>query len=517
VVLPCRTGLGVERGAPESPALVRELSQRVERLLRDARRDERMMASITNALLHQVREMHLLPVATLLERFPRMARELAREQGKRLETTIEGGDVEIDRGILQALAEPLLHIARNCVDHGIEPPAERERTGKPIQGHIRFTVAHRQGGRIEIAVSDDGAGIGHEAVVHAARRLGLSVPENPAEALALVFHSWLSTSTILTDISGRGLGLAIARDKVERIGGRIVLESYPDRGSVFRILLPHALATYSGILVRVSGRLFVIPVTAVERVARVPRTRLRTVENQPSITLEGLAMAVVGLGELLGLPAARTTDSADPHLRVLVRGEGGQRIALAVDEVVGEQEVLVKALGPQLARVRNVAGACNLATGELVPVLDARDLLEASRGFESMQAAKRAVAVPKTRQRAILVVEDSIAARSLLTAILEAAGYQVAAAVDGIDALATLRAGEFDLVVSDVEMPCMDGLELTARIREDARLAALPVVLVTALGRREQRERGLEAGAHAYHVKSDFEQSDLLEVVARLL
>ncbi|MPZ47142.1 MAG: response regulator [Betaproteobacteria bacterium] len=507
----------IGRGAMASPALAHQLPERVERLLRDAQRDERMLASITSALLRQVREMHLLPVATLLERFPRMARELAREQAKKLEITIEGGDIELDRGILQALAEPLLHIVRNCVDHGIEPPAERERAGKAAQGRLGFSVAHREGGRIEIAVGDDGAGIRREAVAQAARRLGLPVLEDPAEPLALVFHSGLSTSTMLTDISGRGLGLAIVREKIERLGGRVTLESDPGRGSTFRILLPHALATYRGVLVRACGRPFVIPTTVVGRVARVPRATLRRVENRPSIALEGRAMAVVGLGELLGLPAASAADPDDPHLRVLVLGEGAQRIALTVDEVVGEQEVLVKALGPQLARVRNVAGACVIATGEVVPVLDATDLIESCRGFEPGPAARVAGTVPEPRRRAILVVEDSITARTLLTAMLASAGYQVSAAVDGMEGLAALRAGEFDLVVSDVEMPRMDGFDLTARIRADPRLAAVPVVLVTALGQREQRERGLEVGANAYLVKSDFEQSNLLEIVARLL
>ena len=510
----------VAGGRPAPRPIAAELQERLAKLTSAAERDERALVVMTGALLRQVREMHLLPVASLLEGFPRTARELAREQGKKVELTILGGEIEVDRRILQELRDPLLHILRNCVDHGIESPTERERAGKPPQGRIAFTVAQRDGGRIEIAVVDDGAGIDAAKVAACARGLGIATPPDgaaPEESLGLVFRSGVTTSAMITDVSGRGLGLAIVREKVERLGGRVELDSRPGAGTTFRLVLPHALATYRGVLVRAAERPFVVPAAAVDRVARVPRTAVRTVESRESIALDGRALALVRLADVLELPSRPRAAAAAERIRVLVLGEGDARIAFEVDEVTGEQEVLVKTLGPQLPRVRNVAGACVVATGELVPVLNAVDLLK-SAVLAGSSAQAPVVEEPEAdRHRSILVVEDSITARALLQNILTSAGYRVTTAVDGMEALAALRADEIDLVVSDIEMPRMDGFELTTRIRADRKLAELPVVLVTALGKREHRERGLEVGANAYIVKSDFEQSNLLETVRRLL
>jgi two-component system chemotaxis sensor kinase CheA len=501
------------------PPIAAEVHKRLGRLAGAAERDERALAALTGALLRQVREMHLLPFATLLEGFPRTARDLAREQDKKVEVTITGGQIEIDRRILQELREPLLHLVRNCVDHGIESPALREAAGKSPQGRIAFTVAQRDGGRIEITVADDGGGIDVAKVVGRAREMGIPVPaQGPAarESLELVFQSGVTTRAMITDVSGRGLGLAIVREKVEKLDGRVEIDSQPGTGTRFRLVIPHSLATYRGVVVRAAERSFVVPSAAVVRVARVRRSEMRTVEGRETIALDGRALALVRLTEVLGLPRRPHSVDAGEFLRFLVLGEGGGCIAFEVDEVIGEHEVLVKTLGPQLPRVRNVAGACVIGTGELVPVLGAADLLRSAAVARPAARETDAHEREAQRPRSILVVEDSITARSLLQNILEVAGYRVATAVDGMDALAALRANDFDLVVSDVEMPRMDGFELTTRIRADRRLSDLPVVLVTALGTREHRERGLEAGASAYLVKSDFEQSNLLETVRRL-
>ncbi|TAK82471.1 MAG: hybrid sensor histidine kinase/response regulator [Betaproteobacteria bacterium] len=499
---------------------VKTLEHRLARLAMTAEGDHRALTAVVNNLVDDVKEMQLLPAASLLEALPRMVRELARDRGKQAELAVQGGEIEIDRRILEELKDPLIHLLRNCVDHGVETPAERVQKGKPAHGTISIAISQKDGGKIEVTVADDGAGIDVAKVKAAAAKLGEVSAEEAEQldeqgALALVFRSGVSTSPIITDLSGRGLGLAIVREKVERLGGTIALETPVDAGTTFRIVLPLTLATFRGILVRAGERLFVIPAVSVERAVRVAVEDIQTLENRETIPLGGQAVSLVRLGDALEMP--RKGESADT-VHAVVLGSGLARIAFQVDEVLGEQEVLVKSLGPQLARVRNVAGASVLGTGEVAPVLNVPDLMKSAAGLAATTRAPVAAEKPaEARKRSVLVVEDSITSRSLLKNILESAGYGVATAVDGIDAFTALKTATFDLVVSDVEMPRMDGFDLTAKIRADKNLSELPVVLVTALERREHRERGIEAGANAYIVKSSFDQSNLLEVVRRLI
>ena len=527
---------GSMRGRQELPRLLeyldaeqlhmKMLEDRLAQLNRSAEHDQRMLAGMTDSLLHDVKEMQLLPFASLLEIFPRFARELAREQGKHVELEIRGGEIEIDRRILEAMKDPLIHLLRNGIDHGIKKPAVREAGGKSPHGTITLAISQQDSGKVEILVTDNGAGIDAARVKAAAGKLGVVSAEDAErlgepETLALIFQSGVTTSPIITDVSGRGLGLAIVREKVERLGGSIAIESQPDAGTAFRIVLPLTLANFRGILVRAGGQLFVIPAASVERVARVADKDIQTVENRETIPLDGQAISLAWLSDVLELPRADAAARSAGNLPLVVLGPGPARVAFCVEEILGEQEVLVKPLGRQLARVRNVAGASVLGTGQVVPVLNVPDLLKS--------AVKRAAAplVPApplsagkpgaTERQSILVVEDSITSRSLLKNILESAGYRVTTAVDGADGYTTLKTGTFDLVVSDVEMPRMDGFDLTAKLRADKQLADLPVVLVTALESREHRERGIDVGANAYIVKSSFDQSNLLEVIRRLL
>ncbi len=527
---------GSMRGKQELPRLLeyldaellhmKMLEDRLARLNRSAAHDQRMLVGMTDGLLHDVKEMQLLPFASLLEMLPRFARELAREQGKHVELEIQGGEIEIDRRILEAMKDPLIHLLRNGIDHGIEKPAAREARRKPPHGTITLAISQKDSGKVEVLVADDGAGIDAARVKAAAGKLGVVSAEDAErlgepETLALIFQSGVTTSPIITDVSGRGLGLAIVREKVERLGGTIVIESQPDAGTAFRIVLPLTLANFRGVLVRAGGQLFVIPAVSVERVTRVAEKDIRTVENRETIPLDGQAVSLAWLSDVLEMPRLRAAVQPVGNLLLAVLGSGLARVAFCVDEILGEREVLVKALGRQLARVRNVAGASVLGTGQVVPVLNVPDLLKS--------AVKRAAApfVPAhplsagkpgaAEKQSILVVEDSITSRSLLKNILESAGYRVTTAVDGADGYTTLKTGTFDLVVSDVEMPRMDGFDLTAKVRADKQLAQLPVVLVTALESREHRERGIDVGANAYIVKSSFDQSNLLDVIGRLI
>lgn len=501
---------------------IKTLEQRLVKLKKSAERDLRTLAGMTGSLLHDVKEMQLLPFASLLEILPRFVRELAREQGKNIELVIEGGEIEIDRRILEEMKDPLIHLLRNSIDHGIEKPALRKEKHKPPHGTIIVAISQQDSGKVEIRIADDGAGIDAASVKAAAGKHGIVSPEaveslGEAEALALVFRSGISTSPIITDVSGRGLGLAIVQEKVERLGGTVALESHPDTGTEFRMVLPLTLANFQGVVVRAGGHLFILPAISVERVVRVASQDIRTVENRETIILDDQVVALAWLSDVLEMPRKGTSGELADTPQAVVLAVGAQRIAFRVEEIVGEQEVLVKPLGPQLTRVRNVAGASVLGTGEVAPVLNVPDLLKSAVKGATAPLHPDNEKPGETGRQSILVVEDSITSRALLKNILESGGYCVTTAVDGIDAYTTLKAGSFDLIVSDVEMPRMDGFDLTSRVRADKQLAELPVVLVTALGSREHRERGIDVGANAYIVKSSFDQSNLLEIVDRLI
>lgn len=487
-------------------AEVRGLDPRVQTIHRNAESDLRLLASSIDSLLADIKSAQLLPFSSIADAFPSTVRQIARAQGKEIDLRITGREVELGRRMLEEIKGPLLHLLRNCIDHGIEKPDARRQAGKPPAGHIAIHAAHR-GSRVEITIADDGAGIDRDSVILHAERLGLT----PADPLSLIFQSGLSTSPVVTEISGRGVGLSVVRENVEQLGGRVSVASERSRGTTITLSVPVTLTTLRGVFVDSGHGRFVIPTTGVECVTRVAAADLR--DGFETTAIDGRIVRFVHLTDVLGLP--RATNGAR-FIHVFVLGSDSSRTAFGVREVLAEQEIVVKSLGPQLARVRNLAGATVLGTGDIIPVLSSGDLLESAASATAARQAPLVAAEAKT-PASILVVEDSITSRMLLKNILESAGYEVAVAVDGADAWAALRSRTFDLVVSDVEMPRMDGFELTARIRDDQLLAATPVILVTALDSREMRERGLDAGARAYIVKSQFNQSDLLEAVKRLL
>lgn len=487
-----------------------------------AEQDCRTLTKMVENLLEDAKKVLMLPFSALLDAFPALVRDLSRDRGKEAELVIMGAEIEVDRRILEEMKDPLIHLVRNCVDHGIEPPAERARKNKPARGTISIAVAQQDAGKAEIVISDDGAGIDVAKLRSAAQKLGILSAEeaselNDQETMSLAFRSGVSTSPIVTDISGRGLGLAIVQEKIEKLGGAVVVESRHGGGTTIRAVVPLTLAAFRSVVVRVAERLFALPTASVERAALVSKENIKTVENRETVQINGRAVSLVRLCDVLELPPKGGTDPPAGYCQVVVLASGGRHIAFLVDEIVNEQEVLVKGLGKQLARVPNVAGATMLGTGTLVPILSVPDLMKSAVKGAAPAAPRVAAEAAKAEQKSVLVVEDSITARALLKNILEAAGYQVKTAVDGVDALTTLKTEDFDLVVSDIEMPRMDGFDLTSRIRADKKLAELPVVLVTALESREHRERGIDVGANAYIVKSSFDQSNLLEVIGRLI
>jgi two-component system, chemotaxis family, sensor kinase CheA len=486
--------------------------------------DERALRRMVDDHLEGMKKVLMLPISSLVELFPKFVRDLARDQGKEVELVVRGSEIEIDKRIIEELKDPLIHLVRNCVDHGIAKPEKRIKGNKAVRGTIQLAFEMKDGRQVEILVSDDGEGIDLQHVLTAAIKAGILSPDaagklTPRETLSLIFYSGLSTSPIITDISGRGLGLAIVREKVEKLGGIVSVDSQSMKGTTFRLLLPLTLTTFKGVLVRVDEQLFVLPATNIERAMRVNREQINTIENRETICMDGQILSTVRLGDVLGI-AGRNNGSlsggAMGYIPIIVLASAEKRIAFQVDEVLGEQQILVKGFGKQLSRVRNIAGATVLGTGKVVPVLNVHDLMKSA--VRSTAAVAAVNGIEKTPERAgrILVAEDSITARTLIKNILETAGYEVVTAVDGADAFTKARSDEFDLLVSDVDMPRMNGFELTVKIRSDKKLGEMPVVLVTALESREDRERGIEVGANAYIVKSSFDQSNLLGVIRKL-
>jgi len=504
---------------PES--VMHTVETQIQAMLEHITCDHRMITSAVDGLQKNLRLLRMTAASVVLNPFPGMVRSLADELGKQVEWSVHGADLEVDRKVLDAMKDPLIHLVRNAVDHGIESPEARVKASKPPQGRVAVTVSALEGNRIEIRVEDDGKGIDLDQVRAAAVRArhltaGESEALTDADALDLIYRSGLSTTPLISSVSGHGLGLAIVREQVEELEGDIHVDTRPGAGTTVRIALPVTISTFRGLLVRAGGQSYLLPSESVERTFHVLQREIKDAQGRPMIQREGRPIQLAQLNELLGLPMKRDqfeTDGKQPCVVMRVRDA---RVALAVEEVLGEQEVVVKELGPPLVRVRNVSGAGLLGTGRLILILCPADLLRSIREHLRTPASFHASEKP-SRLPVILVVDDSITTRTMEKNLLEAAGYQVRVAVDGAEAWMLLKGETVDLVVSDVDMPRMNGLELTEKIRAHRDMATLPVILVTALESRDDKERGLEVGANAYLVKSSFDQSNLLEFIRRLL
>lgn len=507
---------------------LRDIQSRDEALFRiytNISKFQRSYSRMIDNLLVNIKTTLLYPFSTVVDMLPKLVRDLSREQKKEVAFNILGKETEIDRRILEEIKDPLIHLIRNCIDHGLETPEERIKSGKPPKGSLSVFIIQETNQQVMVIVSDDGAGIQKEKVLASAIRKSLITEEASAklseqDVFALIFRSGISTSPFITDLSGRGLGMAIVSEKVVKLGGSISVDSTPGKGTTFTILLPLTLSTFHGIPVRVQDQLFIIPTNSVDQAIRVRPGDIKTIEGSPAISLDGQMVGLVYMNDVLGIPYRRPKTEGDSTYPALVMGASMRRIAFVVDEVLGEQEGIVKDLTPILGKLRNLAGATILGTGKIVPVLNVPELFETAAQTSTDTSATVVLdrMMPdETKTQSILVAEDSITARSLIRNVLETAGYVVQTAVDGQEALELLNKEWFDLLVSDVEMPRMNGFELTSRIRDDRKLSELPVILVTALESAEDRQRGLEAGANAYINKSSFEQSNLVDTIHRLI
>ena len=520
-----------QKSNPKSANFHRRLEERLDRLgnqlnhlRRNTYEDTARLDTIANDLKEGIRTLRLLPLSTVFNLFPRMVRDLARQQAKEVELVIEGGETCADKHILEEIKDPLMHLIRNAIDHGIELPSEREKAGKPRVGTIRLRGV-QNARSIAIEISDDGRGLNVEQIRQAALQRGICQEEDlnlmtPAQIQNLIFTSGFSTRLAVTQMSGRGVGLDVVRTNIERLKGDVWVESMARQGCLFRMQIDTTLATTHVLIAAVNQTPYALPVEFVQTTRLVPRQEIFSIEGSHTITIDEHPVSVAWLADLLELDGSqRLAQNANDRTKALpciILKIGVERLGLIVDALLDEQDVVMKAQSKLLQRVRNVTGATILGTGEVCMVLNPSDLLKSARKRAGFTATSKLLESVQ-RKKVVLMVEDSITVRTQVKRILENAGYEVIAAVDGLDGYEKLRTKPVDAVVSDIQMPHLDGLELTARIRQHKEYAELPVLLVTSLASEEDKRRGAEVGANAYIVKSAFDQNVLLETLGRLI
>ena len=499
---------------------INRVGRNVNRLSDSLESDYRHLALLSDEMQDSVRRVRMVPIATLFDLFPRMIRDIGREHGKEVQLVLKGAETEIDRQVLEGLKDPLTHLLRNAIDHGIEAPDQRLKKGKARQGIIDLK-AFQNGNHIVVEVRDDGAGINLAAVRRAAVKNNLITPADaekmtPDETIDLVFQSGLSTHVTVTDLSGRGVGMDVVREQLEKLHGQIKTHTEADKGTSFTLILPLTLATSHVLMLKVAGQTVAVPNTTVERILQFKPEEIRRMEGKPAVRIEGRALPLISMAEILELPIREENESNGKKIGVVVLGAVEKKLAFQVDEFLGAQEVVVKNLGSQLQRVKNIAGATILGTGQVVMILNAGSIIHSAQGLRGSSLLK-SVRVKKAVVKKVLVVDDSITTRTLERNILENAGYSVFQAADGLEGWEKMQEESFDAVVFDIEMPRMNGFQLTEKVRQDKRFEHLPIVLVTSLESPEDKLKGMEAGADVYITKGSFDQQELLETIERLI
>jgi two-component system chemotaxis sensor kinase CheA len=472
---------------------------------------------ITEELRQNVIELTMLPVGSVFDAFPRAVRDLARTFGKEIELTIRGRETELDKKIIEQIAEPLIHLIRNAVDHGIEAPADRQRIGKPAEGHLVLS-AEQQGNRVLITLKDDGCGIDLRMLRSVAIQRRVAPASeidrwSPEQLLDVIFQPGFSTRASATDVSGRGVGMDVVRSVVERLGGAVRIQSDIDKGTSITLNLPLSLALLRVVLLEAGEELFALPTAAVRRILQVGPEDIGQLQQGPVAKVDGENIPLTPLSTMLQVPAAPT---ATRQTVIVAEGSDG-RFGILVEAVHEEQELVFKELRGPLRNQKTFTGAALLGNGDIVPILDVNALFElASRApFTGAAATLPRRVAPRVCR--VLVVDDSLVAGELQKNILLAAGYESEIASDGVEALECLHQKEWDLVVADVDMPRMTGFELTERIRADEQFRGIPVIIVTSRDTNDDRRRGFEVGADAYVLKREFDQSQLLDTVRRLI
>ena len=511
-LLPAEEGTETRAAVQQVAAGIGKMMDRLDHVVSGDAAGGRGLVRTAGELDTCVRSLRMVPFGEAAQGLERTVRDLALAAGKEVSFHLIGHEVEIDRAVAERLKDPLLHLARNAVDHGIEPPAERRSAGKAPAGVITVSAALK-GAQVEIAVADDGRGLDRDRIREAARARGIAVSGEDRDLLALVFQPGLSTARAITAVSGRGVGLDVVKSQVNALHGTVGLESVAGAGTTFALTVPLTVTLIRALLVEAAGRTFAVATTQVMSVRRLVPGDARSVGGREMLASPDGLLPLVSLAQALGLPPP-VRERAQGGFVVLVEA-GTSRLAFAVDELVGEQDLVVTGLGRRLRRVPNLAGCALLEDGGIALILSAAELAEAALAAPASRLLGTATPAETPRRR-VLVADDSVTTRTLEKAILEEAGYDVRLAADGHQAWQLLREEEFDLLVADVEMPGMDGFTLTDTLRRSGR-RRIPVVLVTSLSSDRDRARGLEAGADAYIVKSGFDRSGLLQAVGQLL
>ena len=479
-------------------------------------REEAFEAHLRSTELQDmVRNLRLLSVSSLFDRYPAAVRDLARDRGKQVRVAVDAGEVVVDKQVLDVIDEALLHLVRNAIDHGIEPREERLAARKPERGRIALS-ARQLGPRVEIAVRDDGRGMAADAIRRAAVSRGVIGEEEARaldddDALRLIFRPGFSTAEVVTDVSGRGVGLDVVSDKVRALGGSLELATRPGRGTRFTLVLPISIALMRVLCFRCGRVLFGIPSASVYGVVRVPQDELVRAGNGYAIALDGGHLPLVDMRTTAG-ESPRASDS----LEIVAVEHGATRVGLVVDAFQGERQVVQQSLGAFLAGVRLLSGTGILDRGQVVLLLSVPELVHRWAQGDSIVRALP-IDQPLEPQWRVLIVDDSELTRDMLVGMARRTRLEVVEAVDGRDALQKIAISPPDLILTDLDMPVMDGFELLARLRADPGLRETPVVVLTTRGSLEDKRRAMAAGADAYLVKSEFNEESLSAAIGRLL
>jgi chemotaxis protein histidine kinase CheA len=484
-------------------------------MVKDAvRMQDHLIAELQDTTL----TMRMLPLSTVFDPLRRTVRDLAREHGKDIDFQIDGGETELDRKIIEQLGDPLVHMIRNALDHGLEAPEERRQAGKPERGSLRLSACY-EGGCVIIELRDDGRGIDTarlRAKVLATRIMDAEALErlSPAEVLNLIFLPGLSTSPVITDLSGRGVGMDVVRKNiVEGLKGTITIDTQPGAGTTFHLRLPLNLAIFPLFLVRLGPRTCAIPTISIVEMLAVPPEEIVEFVGRRTIRRQERTLPVEDLASLLGLPPLDLSGAG--KVNIVIVHDGADQLGFIVSDILSREELVVKPVPLHLKNLKLVNGVTVGTGNQVINVLDVPELVKAARHAVDPGQAPVGRAAP--RRPCILVVDDSLNTREIEKDILEANGYQVQTAEDGQDALEQTREKLYDLVLTDVEMPRMDGFTLTERLRADERYQTVPVIIVTSMAKPEDKMRGVRVGADAYLLKNAFDQSSLVDTVRNLI